>query len=132
MRKTGRVQLQKSVGFLFLVLVWGSSALFGQDGDAITFEMKLRGEKFVVDERFRVEFNMNGDGENFKPPSFEGCTQVNGPSQSIASSKIKGKRIFLKSYSYTLKPAAQGNFTIGQATIDFKGRLIKRFLEKYG
>lgn len=115
---------------LFFTSLLGSSTVFGQEGDAVTFEMKLSKEKLGINERLRVEFAMNKDGDNFNPPSFEGFRVVMGPSQSISSSWINGKRSFSKSYSYILKPTAQGSFTIGQATIEIDGETYKTLPRK--
>ena len=122
----------KRITFVFLLfgLVLGPHPFYGQDNDAVTFEMKLSKEKLGVNERLRVEFAMNKDGDNFNPPSFEGFRVVMGPSQSISSSWINGKRSFSKSYSYILKPTAQGSFTIGQATIEIDGETYKTLPRK--
>ena len=115
---------------LFLGLFIGSIPSFAQDEDAVTFEMKLSKEKLGINERLRVEFAMNKDGDNFNPPSFDGFQVVMGPSQSISSSWINGKRSFSKSYSYILKPTAQGSFTIGQAAIEIDGETYKTLPRK--
>ena len=116
--------------FCVVGLFLGSLFSFGQEGDEVTFEMKLSKEKLGINERLRVEFAMNKDGDNFNPPTFDGFRVVMGPSQSISSSWINGKRSFSKSYSYILKPTAQGNFTIGQATIEIDGETYKTLLRK--
>lgn len=77
-----------------------------------------------INERLRVEFTMNGDGDNFSPPSFKGFN-VAGPSQMISNSWINGKRSFSKSYTYVLTPTAKGTFTIGQASIEIEGKIYK-------
>lgn len=77
-----------------------------------------------VNERLRIEFTMNEDGDNFTPPSFEGF-RVSGPSQMISNSWINGKRSFSKSYTYLLTPTQRGTFTIGQASIDVEGKTYK-------
>lgn len=77
-----------------------------------------------INERLRVEFTMNGDGDNFNPPSFNGF-KVAGPSQMISNSWINGKRSFSKSYTYVLTPMAKGTFTIGQASIEIEGKIYK-------
>ncbi|MEP4949195.1 MAG: BatD family protein, partial [Flavobacteriaceae bacterium] len=87
--------------------------------------MKLSKEKLGINERLKVEFAMNKDGDNFSPPPFEGFKVIMGPSQSIASSWINGKRTFSKSYSYILVPTARGKFTIKQATIEISGQTYK-------
>jgi len=115
---------------LFLGLFSGPLTSFAQEKDAVTFEMKLSKEKLGINERLRVEFAMNKDGDNFNPPSFDGFRVVMGPSQSISSSWINGKRSFSKSYSYILKPTAQGSFTIGQATIEIDGETYKTLPRK--
>ncbi|MEM1338890.1 MAG: BatD family protein [Bacteroidota bacterium] len=99
--------------------------LFSQEKEEVTFEMKLSKEKLGINERLRVEFTMNKDGDNFSPPSFDGFRVIMGPSQSISSSWINGKRTFSKSYSYILKPTKQGSFTLGQATIEIEKQTYK-------
>ena len=108
---------------LGLVLLLGFSGM-GQE-DEVSFEMKLSKEKLGINERLRVEFVMNKDGDNFNPPSFEGFKVVMGPSQSISSSWVNGKRSFSKTYSYILVPTARGRFSIKQATIEIAGETYK-------
>ena len=96
-----------------------------QGNDAVTFEMKLSKPKLGLNERLRVDFVMNRDGDNFNPPDFSGFKVIMGPSQSISSSWINGVRSYSKSYSYTLSPTAKGKFTIKQATIVIGGETYK-------
>ncbi|GMN09655.1 BatD family protein [Croceitalea sp. MTPC9] len=98
--------------------------------DEVTFEMKLSKERLGVNERLRVEFVMNKDGDNFNPPSFNGFKVVMGPSQSISSSWVNGKRSFSKSYGYILTPIAKGSYQIGQATIEIDGKIYKTVPKK--
>ena len=100
-------------------------ALRAQDKDAVTFELKVSKSKLGINERIRVDFEMNKDGDNFSPPDFQGFRVLMGPSQSISSSWINGVRSYSKTYSYTLAPTAQGKFTIAQATIDIEGKTYK-------
>ncbi|WP_431124881.1 BatD family protein [Flagellimonas flava] len=93
--------------------------------EEVTFEMNLSKEKLGINERLRVEFTMNKDGDNFNPPSFDGFKVVMGPSQSISSSWVNGKRSFSKTYSYILVPTARGRFNIKQATIEISGETYK-------
>ncbi len=109
--------------FLCIPLFLGTS-LYAQE-DEVSFEMKLSKEKLGINERLKVEFTMNKDGDNFNPPPFEGFKVVMGPSQSISSSWINGKRSFSKSYSYILVPTARGRFNIKQATIEISGETYK-------
>lgn len=96
-----------------------------QDKQAVTFEVMLSKDKLGINERLRVDFTMNRDGDNFNPPDFAGFRVLMGPSQSISSSWINGVRSYSKTYSYTLAPTARGTFTIDQATIVIDGETYK-------
>jgi len=91
----------------------------------VSFDAKVSKKQLGINERLRVDFTMNTDGDNFEPPSFENFTVVGGPSQSINNSWINGVRSFSKSYSYFLAPKKRGEFTIGQATIEIDGKTYK-------
>ncbi len=117
-------KLYKKLWWFFPILIW-ATPLFAQENTEVNFEVKLSKQKLGVNERLRVEFTMNKDGDNFSPPDFSGFKVVMGPSQSISSSWINGKRSFSKSYSYILKPQTKGNFKIGQATIEINGETYK-------
>lgn len=87
-----------------------------QDND-IKFEAVLSKAKLGQNERLRVSFEMNKDGDFFEAPSFENFEVLMGPSQSISSSFINGKRSFSKSYTYVLRPKKQGQLIIDSASI---------------
>lgn len=91
----------------------------------VVFEAKASKTQLGVNERLRIDFTMNEDGDNFTPPSFEGFKVVGGPSQSIKNYSINGKRSFSKSYSYFLSPTKRGVFTIGQSSIEINGESYK-------
>jgi len=110
---------------LFLAIPFFSLSVFGQQEDGVTFELELSKERLGVNERLRVDFAMNRDGDNFVPPDFEGFRILMGPSQAISSSWINGVRTYSKTYSYTLQPLAKGTFTIGQASIVIGGETYK-------
>ncbi|MRI01354.1 protein BatD [Kriegella sp. EG-1] len=113
--------------FLFAVL---SFALRAQDKDEVTFELKVSKSKLGINERIRVDFSMNKDGDNFNPPDFQGFKVLMGPSQSISSMWVNGVRSYSKTYSYTIAPTAQGTFTINQATIVIDGKTYKSLSKK--
>ena len=106
-------------------LLLASSQAIAQDKEAVTFEVKLSKSRLGINERLRVDFEMNKDGDNFTPPDFEGFRVLMGPSQSISSSWINGVRSYSKTYSYTLAPTSRGKFTIKQATITIDGKIYK-------
>lgn len=91
----------------------------------VQFEAKASKTTLGVNERLRVDFEMNEDGDNFLPPSFEGFNVVGGPNQSVSHSWMNGVRSFNKTYSYFLQPKNQGNFTISQAEIEVEGVVYK-------
>jgi len=99
--------------------------LSGFSSAQVVFEAKASKTQLGVNERLRIDFTMNEDGDNFTPPSFEGFKVVGGPSQSIKNYSINGKRSFSKSYSYFLSPTKRGVFTIGQSSIEINGESYK-------
>ena len=96
-----------------------------QDAEEVTFEMLVSKEKLGINERLRVDFTMNKDGDDFNPPDFSGFRVLMGPSQSISSSWVNGVRSYSKTYSYTLAPTARGKFTLKQASIVIAGKTYK-------
>lgn len=113
--------MKQSKNIFVLLFMLFSSMVFAQ----VKFEAKVSKNKLGVNERLRVDFEMNQDGDNFNPPSFSGFTVVGGPNQSVSNSWINGKRTFKKTYSYFLAPKKRGNFTIGQASITIEGENYK-------
>ena len=112
------------LSLMFLCVLIGNP-LNAQEKEGVTFETKLSKSKLGINERLRVDFTMNKDGDDFNPPDFQGFRVVMGPSQSISSSWINGVRTYSKTYSYTLAPTARGKFTIKQATIVIDGKTYK-------
>lgn len=91
----------------------------------VKFEAKVSKYKLGVNERLRVDFEMNEDGDNFNPPDFANFTVIGGPNQSVSNSWFNGKRTYKKTYSYFLAPKQRGNFIISQATITIEGETYK-------
>ena len=111
---------KKGIWCLLLVLAV-TSRLFGQ----VTFEATVSKNELGINERLRVEFTMNTDGDNFQPPSFDGFRVVAGPNQSVSNMFVNGKRSFSKSYTYFLTPLKKGTTNIGQASIEIDGNIYK-------
>ena len=108
---------QKHIWFVLFVV------LFAFTSEAqVTFETKVSRKKLGINERVRVDFIMNADGDDFNPPSFEGFSVVGGPNQSISNSYINRKRTYSKTYSYFLSPLKQGTLRIGKASIYVSGQ----------
>jgi hypothetical protein len=91
----------------------------------VQFEAKVSKNTLGLNERLRIDFTMNADGDNFSPPSFEGFRIVAGPSQQVSQSWINGRSSFNKSYSYFLLPTQKGTLTIKQAAVEINGQIYK-------
>ncbi|PIF31779.1 oxygen tolerance protein BatD [Flavobacterium sp. 9] len=91
----------------------------------VQFEARVSKNTLGLNERFRIDFMMNVDGDNFDQPSFEGFRIVGGPSQQVSQSWVNGRSSFQKIYSYILQPEKKGTFYIKQAAIEYNGQIYK-------
>lgn len=91
----------------------------------VQFEAKVSKNTLGLNERLRIDFVMNVDGDNFNQPSFEGFRIIAGPSQQVSQSWVNGKSSFEKVYSYYLLPNQKGTLIIKQAAIEFNGQIYK-------
>ncbi|MGY8945108.1 MAG: BatD family protein, partial [Flavobacteriales bacterium] len=91
----------------------------------ISFDAKLSKKRLGLNERLRVDFVMNENGDDFNPPPFTGFQIVSGPQQSVSRSWVNGVRSFSKTYTYFLTPIRKGQLTLGQAAITIKGEVYK-------
>lgn len=91
----------------------------------VQFVAQVSKNSIGINERLRIDFAMNEDGDNFIPPSFEGFKIVGGPSQSVSYQWVNGKKSFEKTYSYYLIPLKKGVFTIKQSSIEIAGQVYK-------
>ena len=119
-RKNDKRNMKKGIVLLLLLF---TSSLVAQ----VQFEAKVSKNSLGINERLRIEFHMNADGDNFVAPAFEssGFRVVGGPSQSVSQSWINGKSTFQKSYIYILLPTQKGQLTIKQASIEINGQIYK-------
>ncbi len=108
-----------------LLLACTTSFTFAQDEDTVQFQAKVSKKKLGLNERLRVDFQMNKDGDNFVPPSFSDFIVVGGPNQSVSNSWNGKTRRFTKIYSYFLAPKQMGTFSINQAKIEIDGQEYK-------
>jgi hypothetical protein len=108
---------------IFIALLFITNLLSAQ----VQFEAKVSKTSLGLNERLRIDFSMNADGDNFNPPNFEACgfRVIAGPSQMVSQSWINGRSTFQKAYSYTLMPIQKGNLTIKQATIEINDQIYK-------
>ena len=106
---------------LILFLTISSFVLSAQ----INFEATVSKSKLALNERLRIDFVMNQNGDNFSPPEFDNFQIIGGPNQSIKTSYVNGERKFSKTYSYFLKPLKKGKLKINQASIEIDGEIYK-------
>ena len=110
------------IHFYFLVSLFVYNHSYSQD---ISFEAKASKNSLGINERLRIDFTMNQNGDNFNPPNFSNFTVIGGPNQSVSTSWVNGKKTFSKTFTYFLSPQKKGLLRIGQASIEIDGEIYK-------
>ena len=91
----------------------------------VSFDAKVSKKRLGLNERLRIDFEMNENGDNFNPPQFKNFQIISGPQQAVSRSWVNGVQSFSKTYTYFLTPRSKGNFTIGQAKVTINGEIYK-------
>ena len=107
--------------FLYYFLVLGTFTIQGQ----VSFEAKVSKKRLGLNERLRIDFEMNENGDNFNPPNFINFHVVSGPQQSVSRSWVNGVQSFSKTYTYFLTPKKKGKIVLGQAEVNINGEVYK-------
>ena len=115
------MSLKFSVRYLLCFLLGFNFLMEAQ----VTFEAKVSKRRLGLNERLRVDFEMNENGDNFNPPSFSNFQVVSGPQQAVSRSWVNGVQSFSKTYTYFLTPKMKGKVTIGQAIVTIGGEIYK-------
>ena len=115
------MSLKFSVRYLLCFLLGFNFLMEAQ----VTFEAKVSKKRLGLNERLRVDFEMNENGDNFNPPSFSNFLVVSGPQQAVSRSWVNGVQSFSKTYTYFLTPKIKGKVTIGQAVVTIGGEIYK-------
>lgn len=90
------------------------------------FYAEVDGRKIVENSYVQVTFTLeNGDGQNFKPPSFTDFNVVSGPSRSSSTTIVNGRMTKTLGFGYGLSPKGLGMKTIPPATIIANGKAMK-------
>jgi hypothetical protein len=96
--------------------------VLGQD---VTFQASSK-TSVRAGEQFRVTYTLNTRGSQYKGPSFEGFRILSGPMSSTNQSYqiINGKveQSYQQTYTYYLRAADEGDFTIDPASIRVDGK----------
>lgn len=110
--------------FFFIFLLLGFQFIFAQ-----SFTASVDKNPVAENERFEVSFTFEGSDinsiRNFTPPSFQNFRILGGPNQSTSMQIINGAVSASRTFSYVLLPNSIGVFTIGSASIEFKGQVLK-------
>ena len=107
--------------FIAAIVLMVCSSLSAQ----VHFEARVSKTTLGLNERLRIDFMMNVDGDNFIQPSFDGFRIIAGPSQQVSQSWVNGRSSFEKIYSYYLIPNQKGALIIRQAAIEYNGQIYK-------
>jgi hypothetical protein len=111
----------ETIRFILIALILSVQGVCAQQ---VEFKAVPSRTTLGINERLRIEFSTNKDGDNFAPPSFQGF-QASGQGQMISNSYVNGKRSYTKSFTFMLTPTAKGTFTIGAASIEIDGTVYK-------
>lgn len=91
----------------------------------VSFDAKVSKKKLGLNERLRIDFEMNENGDNFNPPPFTNFQIISGPQQAVSRSWVNGVQSFSKTYTYFLTPRNKGKLIIGQAEVKINGEIYK-------
>ncbi len=108
----------------FLILIFTSLTLYSQD-DKVTFETFGPGV-VEVGESFRLTFQVNAIGENFKAPSLSEFRVLAGPTYGrrqsyVSNSSGKMDQTLSVTYTYVVQAPKVGRFKVGVASIVVDG-----------
>ena len=98
----------KNITLVVLALFSFSLSIAQDNPEAISFQTKVSKKKLGINERLRVDFTMNKDGDNFETPSFENFTVIAGPHTAISNNWVNGKHSYSKTLTFILAPQKRG------------------------
>ena len=103
-----------NISLLFILLAVLS---FGQN-----FQTQVSSTQIAEGDRLKVSYALDGSGQNFRAPKFNGFQTISGPNQSSSMSWVNGKMSSKISYSFILVALKQGTYTIPGAKITVDGK----------
>ncbi len=102
------------------------SILLLKDTLAQSFIASVNNTTVGLNEPFEVAFEFHGNDLNsirsFNQPDFKGFKVLSGPNQSTSMQIINGAVSASITYSYYISATSLGSYTIGSASVDFKGK----------
>jgi hypothetical protein len=106
-------------GYLLLFLPFALSA-------QISFTASTDAKQIPIGEVFEIQFSLkNAQGQGFRPPSFGEFNVVSGPNQMNSMTMNNGAATSSETFSYALQAKKEGVFTLGVATINVKGQMMR-------
>lgn len=82
-----------------------------------------------VGQQFRVTYQLNDEGSNFRGPGFKGFSVLSGPASSTSTSVQISNGSMTQSinysYTYIIQADKEGSFTIDPASVSVDGRIYK-------
>lgn len=113
--------MKRFTTYLLLLLAFTSSGII-----AVAQDIKVTAAASHYDvatgDRFKIEFRVNSNIDNFKPPKISDFRVLSGPNQSTSMSWVNGKTSANISYSYILMAVKEGSFTIPAAEVTIDGK----------
>ena len=108
--------------YITLLLFLCTNFLFAQDA---RFTASVSSTQVGTGEQFEVTFSVNGNGDRFTPPDFNGFQVLSGPNVSNSITSINGNTTVSNAYSYILAAVKEGTITIGTASMVVNGRRLQ-------
>lgn len=90
------------------------------------FAAKIESPQVAVGTNFEVVFELkNGDGRQFRPPTFNGFKKLAGPSTQTSVTIVNGKYSQSMGWTFILQAVQPGTFTIGEASVSVGSQLVR-------
>lgn len=116
----------RSAIFLIALLLIATASTVSQTG---TFTASADRTTVGTGDRFEVSFTVAGSDVNgvkgFRPPNFSPFVVLSGPNQSTNMQFINGQMSGSVTYTYYLYARQTGKFSIGAASIEYKGSTLQ-------
>lgn len=112
--------MRKGLYILSFLLLW-TTMLFAQ----VKFTANAGRTEVGTGEEFQVDFTVNANANDFNPPNFAGFQILSGPNPSQSMMDDNGVVTYSNTYSYILAATKVGSFTIGPATINAGGKVLR-------
>lgn len=97
----------------------------GEISAQVSFKAAVSRKEVTLGQRFQVEFSVNQEGQDFRPPSFQGFRVLGGPNTSVSTFMDNSGTRYNISYGYVLQANKVGEYTIDPAFINVDGKTYR-------